>query len=431
MSFNILYIEHDQYDYDQVQKAIVKFNNNDPSEPLNICQARNLYEFNNKLSLDFDVILADVMFPVAGPKTGKEYNTELLADIILCVKNWGNKNNGGRPLPIIAYSGEDTLDYSLLFIDNLYDIWDKNTTSPEYVVWRLSRLAIEVSRFQPDSCLQHLIRTMPQGAKWHNKVVEMTQRYNSGWTESDQIERAGKAIEDIAYELDVWDHCEPLWKVMKDWEPLSRAISRKARGHARHVINVFWLGYYIIHHECMREWFAENWQTLVKNRSKMADVGTEEPLEALSNIWFLAGIFHDIGACIEKSMHVYDCHRSLLKVFEASILSPSERKELSFAKLSEKGQNLLYEIGDPLKKEIEPIIKESIKKGKPDHGFSGALHLFNTISEGKQQCYAREAARSIALHNVIGSVNPQEKNLLSWKEEPIGCLLILCDQIQT
>ena len=219
MSFNILYIEHDQYDYDQVQEAIVKFNHNDPSEPLNICQARNLYEFKNKLSLNFDVILADVIFPIADPKTGKEHNTELLEKIILYVRDWGNKNNGGRPLPIIAYSGEDTLDYSLQFKDKLYDIWDKNTTSPEYVVWRLSKLAIEVSRFQPDSCLQRLIRIMPQGAKWHNKVVEMTQRYNSGWTESDQIERAGKAIEDIAYELDVWDHCEPLWKVMKDWEP--------------------------------------------------------------------------------------------------------------------------------------------------------------------------------------------------------------------
>ena len=181
----------------------------------------------------------------------------------------------------------------------------------------------------------------------------------------------------------------------------------------------------------MREWFAENWEILVQNRSKMAHVSKEEPLEALSNIWFLAGIFHDIGTCIEKSMHVYDCHRRILKIFEASILPPSETKELSFAKLSEKGQKLLYEIGDPLKNKIEPIIEESIKKGKPDHGFFGALHLFNTISEGKQQCYAREAARSIALHNVIGSVNPQEKNLLSWEEEPIGCLLILCDQIQT
>jgi hypothetical protein len=432
MSFNILYIEDQINDYEPIRDAINKFNkdkDSNSSEYIVIDWARNLEEFENKLNLKFDVILADVIFP--GPKGEKK----LLKEIIASVDKWAKENNAGRTLPIIAYSGKGTLKYSLKFKTKLYDIWDKNSTSPEYILWRFSELAKDLPRHHPDSFLQRLIREMPEGASWHSKVIDMATRYNSGWTEADQIYRVGPSIDDIANVNGVRDACKSMWEIMNEWEPLSLAVSMKMRGHARHAINVFWLGYYIINHENTQHWFVSCWERLVNNQPNMNDVSKEKPIDALSNIWFLTGLFHDIGACVEKCQKVYDCYANLLKKFNKlipqSFSNESEHLVPLDNNIEELVDKLLYAIGSPLNDNIKSIIKKSFKSGEPDHGFIAALNLLKTIQYKKPGCYAREAARAMAVHNVIGKVSNSDGGILSWEKEPISCLLVLCDQIQT
>lgn len=243
MAFNIIYVEDDHHDYRSIEKAIKKYNeaNLPATEPLKVSRAHDPEDLRGKLDFNFDVVLADIYFD----------DRNCLSDIIKYIKDWGVKKNSGRPLPIIAYSARASLIECLKNKNELYDIWDKNTTTPEFVAWRLSKLAVELTHFQPDSKLQSLIRDMPCGASWHNQVIEMAEKYNSGWTEHKQIIEAGKSIQRIARALGVWEECEPMWRLMTDWEFLGRAISHTTRGHARHAINVFWLGYYFIHHKLL------------------------------------------------------------------------------------------------------------------------------------------------------------------------------------
>ena len=245
MSFNILYVENKQEDWELVSAAVERHNAiARDEERLHVEWAQTPEELNAKLELHFDAILADVYYDDPKAEITRDID-DRLDEIIRYVDTWRLRQPLDRSLPIIAYTGlgSEALRSCLRRKHKLYDIWDKNTALPEYISWRLSRLAIEVSRGRPDAKMQQLISEMTSGATWHDHVTAMARRYDSGWTERDQIERAGEEIGNIAHFIGVWDECQPMWDIIKSWEWLGRAVSSRVRGHARHVINVFWLGY--------------------------------------------------------------------------------------------------------------------------------------------------------------------------------------------
>ena len=341
-------VENDDRDYEEVNEAINKFNEKSYSEPLEILRANDPEDMKAMLAPHFDIVLADVYFD--DPKTGERDKVDRLEDIIKYVRCWGDEYNGGRPLPIIAYSRIATLEYCFKWNDSLYDIWDKNTAFAEYVTWRLSKLAVEISRIQPDSHLQRLIREMTNGASWHENVKEMAKDYNSGWTEIDQIERAGHSVYKIAGHLEVFEACQPLWDIITEGEAITRAISHRSRGQARHVINVFWLGYYLLHHQYLHDWFAYRWQDLLNNRSKMGEVRDDDPFEALSNIWFYAGLFHDVGRAVEKLKEFSAFHDKLFQAFRDLPVSLLDLDKVNYPaeSLKKQVQDLASEIGNPV-----------------------------------------------------------------------------------
>jgi len=252
----------------------------------------------------------------------------------------------------------------------------------------------------------------------------------------------------------VWnDPCQEMWKVMIDWETLGRAVSRSIRGHARHVVNVFWLGYYLIHHEVLRDWFEKCWQNALKARANrlekiikssnrsvvdqrleaLQELATEiarsgDPLESLSNAWFFAAMFHDIGGCVQKYAELRRASDNLIEKFDGNVAPvttswvPDDYKTAS--------DELFAEFDDPTAKELQPIWEKSLASGQPDHGVVAAL-LFRKRFHSHQRSCAFEAALAMATHNLIGELNPRIDRLLSWSFEPLICLLLLCDQVQT
>lgn len=336
-------------------------------------------------------------------------------------------------VPIIAYTGrrDNTLDSCLKRKEKLYDIWDKNTASPAYIAWRVSELAATLSRNQPSARLQRLVRKMPQGATWHEHVLKMAEGYDSGKNERDQIVRAGKSIEDIAGNIDIWAECQPLWEIMTEWEPMSRLASRSVRGHARHVINVFWMGYYLLHHELLTETFEKLWKKLVAKRAKMDAVENVSSLEALSNAWFLAGLFHDIGGCAEKYSKVRLRHEELLTKLDIGFVPSTPIFSLP-DEIMPRADDIFVELDAPLKSMLPPAFNTSNKLGYPDHGVVAAVHIRQTLNRGQNACYAREAARGMAIHNMFPELARKAQNpIINWDQDPLACLLLLCDQIQT
>jgi hypothetical protein len=430
-TYDVVYVEDDPQDWKKLNKAVKDRNKSAQSTPLRINWAQTPEKLEGLLSLSTRLVLADVFFPSNDPGGGED---ERLYDIIKYVEGWCKKEGVSRLIPIIAYTGrgEEALEYCLKFKKELFDIWDKSSASPEYAAWRLSEISKELSRIRPDALTQRLIREMRPYVTWHHHVVDMTKRYDSGWSEYDQIERAGFAIKNIAYDLKVWDKCEPMWRAMVDWEALSRAVSTRTRGHARHVINVFWLGYYLLNNEILAGMFSQYWEKLKYDRKNMSEVVRDDPMEALSNAWFYAGLFHDVGGAVEKAYKVEEYLKNLLSVFGEVAPPLMDTPPLNVENFMKRAQPWLNEFDDSLIKLIQPALETSVSKNEPDQGVVAALHLRNIITEGKQNCYAREGARAMSMHNLFPVLGDKTSPLpVNWEREPLVCLLLLCDQLQT
>ncbi|UCH92510.1 MAG: hypothetical protein JSV88_19745 [Candidatus Aminicenantes bacterium] len=432
MSFYILYIEDESKDWINLEKAVKSYNKKKPppTEQIYIERVENPEELEKKMNHRIDIILADMLF--WDSKAEREENR--LLEIVKKVKDWVKKNDAGRPIPIIAYTiqGEEALQLEAK--EDLYDIWDKKTAPPEYVTWRLSNLSRELSRIRPDALIQTKIRTdinLSDCVSWHMHVLDMIRRYDEGWTERDQIERAGNSIQTIAQKLNSWEDCQPMWDVVTKWELFGRAVSRRARGHARHVINVFWLGYYLLHHKHLRDFFVNKWKVLKDERSKMAPISKENSFEAINNVWFYTGIFHDIAGCLEKYSETNNIREEIYSTFDKLELKIPQIKYFAKDDICKQGDALLHEFEGPLQTQLKAAWEESLKEEKADHGMLAALNLRKNIMDRRQACYAREAARAISIHNLIGRFKEVIIENLTWEEEPFACLLLLCDQIQT
>jgi len=429
MSFHILYVEDYPKDFDKLKKVIDDYNQKSSpvSEKIELSWAKDIHELEEKLNHRIDVVLADMFLTPSPVDKGNR-----LQDVIDIVKKWGERNNVGRPMPIIAYtiSGEDAFKYK----KDLYDIWDKHTASAEYVTWRLSNLSIELSRIRPDAFIQTKIRTDIKSDKcvsWHDAVLDMIKRYDGGWTESDQIDRAGKSIETIADNLNAWADIQPMWKVIKDWEFFGRDVSSQTRGHARHAINVFWLGYYLIHHVYLREFFSSLWPDLRDERYQMKIVKDADAFEAINNVWFYTGLFHDMAGCLEKFPEINQFRQDLYSPFEGLDLNISKPPYFSTEKIRKSAAEFFANWNEPLKTQLEKAWEKSLEEQKTDHGMLAALYLKQKIKNQKQNFYAREAGRAIAVHSLINSVKDDKIDNLTWDKEPFACLLLLCDQLQT
>jgi hypothetical protein len=432
MSFKILYIE----DNKTYARSVVDAVNEKPLEgshivsqvrPLIIKSVDSPDKLLEELNQNYDLILADSLFP---DPTGEEQNR--LDDIIRITREWSKENGFEKPLPIIAYTRREKLSllHCLHRRDCLYDIWDKASASPPYAAWRLGRIAVELSRSRPDALLERLIRTMESGASWHDHVQDMALRYGNGWTEADQIEQAGRSILDIGAKLNVYQQCKMYWKTMSEWESLGRAVSHRTRGHARHVINVFWLGYYILNDPLLRDWFAGAWKNILADRREMGSVLNSDGLQALNDCWFYAGLFHDVANCIEKSSTIESKAREILGGFE-DLVAIQNGIQNPTPILKERADALFHDLGGDITKALKPHWEKSCESKHPDHGVVAAIHLIHSITDSDQHCFAREAARAMVIHNLIGKCDASLKTLLSWEKEPIACMLLLCDQIQT
>jgi hypothetical protein len=442
MSFNVLFVEDTERDWQDIETAIAEVNKRSKEEAqdhpskwprfgdLRIDRARNPSQIEEKLDLRFDLVLADVYF---ANEAGVESNC--LKTIIEIIRRY-DKKKGGRPMPIVAYThrGKEALEECLEHWADLYDIWDKGMASPEYVAWRLGKLAEELTRIRPDALLQRLIRDMPDdiGLPWHKNVKEMARKYDSGWSERDQIQRCGDSINAIADKLQIYSACSKLWEVMIAWEYLSRAVSRTIRGHARHVINVFWLGYYLIHHEHLKTLFRDCWSKLLDKREDTGAVRKIDQTESISGTWFLAGLFHDVGGCIEKAHEVKKHFETILSVF-GDVVEPFPNEAASpKSSLVKRAADVTNAFPDSLRDGLREAFSNSIVQGSPDQGLIAALYFRQEIIKAPVEFYAREAGRAAALHNVFPNLGNGSGELpISWEDDPISCLLLLCDQLQT
>lgn len=422
MIFHVLFVDDDSEPRADIKAAADAFNKEGRSTTrLEVTSVASPEEMSTSLRKDCDLVLADVVFK--DPDTGHPVNR--LKGIIDLVREWEQTENVDRPVPIIAYTGwgRAELKACLAFRDDLYDIWDKGTASPDYVAWRLAGIASDLSRGRPDTTVQRYIKAMSSGCPWHESVTEMTKEYDSGWTERDQIIRSAGPILDIADTLGVRGACKTMWDVMYDWEFLSRAASETIRGHARHVINVFWLGYCLLNNQELETQWRELWKRLVGNRSGMADVDPNS-LDGLNATWFYTGLFHDVGGGLEHYKDVVNKLQPVLDIAEACTKVAIVPAVIRTSRFDVEWESLHAELGDRWSALVPPPTANDVI----DQGIAAAFCLRTRIA-GTQSPFSREAARAAAVHNFVARMKSPPG--ISWRDEPIMNLLLLCDQLQT
>ncbi len=400
MALRVLYVEDEDEEYNKIHAAVNNSNGQYTGVHIFVEHESDPASLPERLpGAGYDIVLADMYFN----------KQPRLKDIITHVRAFNPR------MPIIAYTNRGTtaLQECLEEKDHLYDIWDKNSASPAYVAWRLSKLAVELARATPVSVSQRALRTnVAVGPSWRNSVNDIARRYALGLTEVDQLRKVTEPINTIASLLGVQDVCTPLWKTICAWEGYGRAIAPTSRGHARHAVNVYLLGYFLLNAPELAAFWQACWGGIAERRGIPQSM---DHTDALNAAWFYAGIFHDAAYCLEKQRKLTSDLYHLYQVFPEATFS-------SHPPVPYAPDTLLSTFTEPLRGQIRAVMGDGT-----DHGAALATYLLHAVTIESQVPIVIEAARAIALHTLFSKMGSAR---LSWREEPLACLLILCDQLQ-
>lgn len=432
MTFRIVYVEDDKATTKRVQEALK--NRRWSGEDLQLVPVEHPDQLAAALSPEVDLVLADIGFPDA---EGQDQN--LVAQILDTAEQtsalWPGDAELDRPtLPVIVYTARSADLRMLLDIRRrLYDIWDKSVATPEYVAWRLGTVARELERARPGRVLQKMVDALPDGPSWRGGVEGMLRKYSSGWSELDQIARCGDSVSAISSELGC-DEGRDMWDVIEQWELIDRAADHRVRGHARHALHVFWLGYVLINLSELATAWETAWQTLLDKRPNRDDVKSVAWREAINAMWFFTAVFHDVGYAAQDAASVVTAIEHVSNLFDTKWLEPKnakpgrylERVEDVFASLRTTSLGSYQTLAE----KMEAHWKGSSKNKTPDHGCASAGRLLGANSKDKKcSWWLREAARAVALHSAFPKVDVPA--LIDFENDPIACLLLLLDQLQT
>ncbi len=430
MTFKILYVEDE--DTSKVVAAVESGKWSGPG--LQVIPVKSPELLEEALADDVDLILADIGFPA---KAGGDKNR--LFDILAMVeehsRSRSEEEDDQQSIPVIVYTSRTTeLESLLLNRRKFYDIWDKSVATPEYVAWRLGTVAREIERARPGRVLQKAIADLTTGASWHTKVLTMLRKYDTGWSEYDQIMRCGESIDEISKVMGCEDG-ESMWRAVEQWELIDRSADRRVRGHARHALHVFWLGYVLLNHSAMADVWSVAWARLLEKRSNREAVKGEDAPKALNAIWFFAAVFHDVGYPAQDGANVM---KEVLRVGELLDLKWGDAKTMKFGgKYIELATDVFvsmkadggtgYQVWSS---EMIEHFKGTLTRRAPDHGCVSAGRLLGSRFKNSQcEWWLREAARAAALHSAFPSVDVASR--ISWDSDPMGCLLLVLDQLQT
>ena len=190
-------------------------------------------------------------------------------------------------------------------------------------------------------------------------------------------------------------------------EPALHDLKKYYRDHFFHALEVCFLGHFLL--DLIVDGRRPLWQFIVRRNSSLSNY---------SNIlkqWYFTALLHDVGYSINVLKGVKD-H---LKFFKNGLAFDNVDDELS-----EIFENLTRRIISSNYDDLSGI-------GQPgeDHGVIAALHLrglLQNISSDDQLVNWESfipALRAIAFHNT-------HEKIVSFQDDPLGFLLILCDTLQ-
>jgi hypothetical protein len=370
----------------------------------------------------FDFIFTDAFFLPAGTSHDGTDQKEwyALTEIVTLVREVDKRVN-----LILFTQFNDRLQEADL--DGIDYVFDKRYISSDLFVWQIKRL---IERNLNEDLNEHiLIKTildnlrLKQDTCWRSEMVEMLEKYRNGINETDQINIIKSSVLKLSYNCGLSDKAKKLFEAIQLQESLNIAGNPTKWGHLRHVINVFWLGYYIINNEIID--IVNTGKITFKQKP---DETKEFYLNLINKTWFITSIFHDIGILGEKIDSLKDRINKGLSIYPIDEIQN---------KIEFKNKDFTFKEYDSFKgliagsfQNLHELLNDKHSKNSPDHGVLSAITLFKEFkNDVKKDVFLDPAIQAIAFHNLFQK-NRQFLSKFNFKEFPILNLLILCDLLE-
>jgi len=261
--------------------------------------------------------------------------------------------------------------------------------------------------------------------EWEPSLLEMLKKHSPDLTANQYFANIKLQFDDLSRFLEISP--EPFKEMAQSFlkqDLMSHISNPKAWGHSKHVLNVFWLGYFILNSQLLSDEAAV---TKIAKTCFLTEKELENPIKSINRAWALASLFHDIGLIGEKLDHLIKNSNAILKNYpwknsddKIEVLkinySMEERRDMlknTFAKLG----GLL----GPFHTEVDTAFKLNL-----NHGVLSAVTILDRFGNDDIKGSIQTAALASAFHKIEFQANE-----LKFSKFPIACLLKFCDEIQT
>ncbi len=386
----------------------------------------------------YDLVVTDAYFLKEDEdhEGGTSDDTYRLGDIVRQVRAVDNKRVQIAVLTDFSPSLLERHRYDLELVDY---IWDKRA-GPDFVYWQAKRILQENRKACPNHVLvDELLTILTFGEEsrvmpWRNEMKGMLEAYRKSNLEAQQVADVKSSLRSIASIMGVDSSFDMVFKRIESAEILNIAADPLSWGHLRHVLNVFWLGYYLLNTGLF------DLEIVAKQIFRhVIGYDTSKSTEQVNGAWFLAAIFHDVGLLGERAEAVVKRCNDVVDIYGIRAFKVSLANVCTEFGQSEKGQKVAGDLQTMILRNLTELYSWANKKNFQhfDHGFLSGLTLLELFaSEGKSKICGEAAAIAATMHNVFNVGIEEERTLpfkfprIDFEEYPLIALLVMCDQLE-
>ena len=426
--FKILYIEHEllKIGIKQAIEQIGEVVTVELSTPENLSK-----DLSKK---HFDLIITDAYFLPEGQmhdEIGPEGDYRL-DEIIATVRKVDNQRS---KIAVLTRFSPELLLNRQADLERVDYLWEKRASSQDFVNWQVRRIRKDLEKSFPEHTLvKGLIDKIGVGEmgghlSWKHQMQQMLFKYLSVKPGRDQVEAIKTDLINIAAEVGCPGEFSGLLDMIIEAESLNIAGNPSAWGHLRHVVNVFWLGYFMLNCGLIEK------EAIYNTVFPEKDVEKGKGVKDVDEAWFLGSLFHDVGLFGERlGKLVMRGNEILHKYPDLDIkISCSLTPEI----FKEKGNQYISTLQALAGPDLAPWFGWAAQEfGKEvDHGLLSGMTILKEFGAPSMIKIARAAALMAALHNLVRLVKKEamkpEFPGIKFKQFPLVSLLIIADQLQT
>lgn len=381
----------------------------------------------------YDLVVTDAYFlreNVEHNYDNEEDGEYLLGKVIKIVRNIDNKR---IKIAVHTFFSNPLLQNSdkVADLDHVDYIWDKRVSSDNLTYWQVKRIHEEIDKKFPEHTLVDsliLLLSTHKNLPFSDELNNILNIYRRKAGEVEQIESVKTDLSKIAQKFGFHKQFRDLFEFITKAEPLNVAGNPSAWGHLRHVLNVYWLGYFFLNSGVIN---IESTYDQIFSENDKESLDIDDKSKTINFIWFLSSLFHDLGLPAERVVKISEGSIELLKVYPGIALAIKQTPDVHsiYANFQDDLDKIFSSTTGKLNVWVHGCIRKLNEENKLDHGLVSGVTLFRSLS-GKDKQIVDKSSECVSFHNLVNKYSNHNSSGVSFNKNPLACLLILCDQLE-